>query len=605
MQKHAQEAMLPSRRRNRRRARWRAAAAVFGVLLLFFLLYCTIKKALTAVAEYRWNKVITHAFSSGDSGRIAALLARCGKEAPFLQNTPRFARWEAELLRLQEMEKLRRREFAKRLTDLQKKLKEPNGDLAWQEKLTSVAAYAANDEEFAQVRMLEAHCKTLEELRHLEAAQKGVRELQKIENALLELQDSVKNKAWQKYQMLYRQMAGELDNIVLKYTFAPEIGQRATQLKKTLEAVQNTALQTQKTIENEQKHFQKIFADISQNAITGEIKKFLKLYPASSHAPGLRSLLKDLSALQTSQSQVFEQVFRTMSENNLQAQAVYAKQIGKITAEEVEFGSFELILRTHDNRIVRFITLSKCYFINEKDGSRTISFSDINNQPVKGTFAADGSGSVAFAGNYYQGKMAYGKPEGMLTESVKQRTLLKIKQLMQNYKAEDFPLFLYFLEEQSHSSFYSLLPAEVKAKLQNAKLLAEKILKARPLQFIFTREIVNTLRLNPPIFAGILEFEGKTFTLKPAVSALAAEKTATLWSVNADGKTVFTAIGKVQKGQQFKPRQTLGNGKKFTVAAMPAGGADYAELLKVWEQFARKEQLKMPPLPDFLSDFIR
>ena len=597
---------LPEKAESRRKKRLRsglcAAAAAAGVLLLLFLLYCAAGKILKNIAESRWQKLITAAIKSGDTEKTAALLEKCRQEAPYLQEKNIFKEWQKEYLRLADIEKIRRKEFRQRLAALQSKLKNPpENDFSWADDLASLTSYASDEHELAQVRKLEEHCKALEKLRAMKAAANGIKALETLENEFGKLQLLNSQHEWLKFQKSSRAIEKEINRIILQYASVPEIGQRAMQIKKSLEQLQDTARQTRLQIETETLHYSKLFTAISEEELRSAIGNFLKRYPQSIYAPELKAALDDLDALKHTYSEQLDFIAQNMARNKQYACDAYLKELDKIIAEELEFGTFELILHTDSQRIVRFETLSKCFFTLQENGIYNIKFTDVNGKPVNGIFNADGSGEVACAGTVSRGKLAYGKVAGALPESVKQNVLLKLKQLTQDYKTENFPLFLYFIDQKMNSGKFNLLPGTVKEKLQAAGRLAEKNLNAATVQFIFTEEIIKRCRANTPVFAGIVKAEKNTLTLTPSAAALTNNNNATLWIVNARGKYRFEPLGKLKNAQITQVKRVLPGSRKLYIAATPAGGADLEEMFSHWKKSADQNNLKMPVLPEFLK----
>ena len=243
--------------------------------------------------------------------------------------------------------------------------------------------------------------------------------------------------------------------------------------------------------------------------------------------------------------------------------------------------------------------MSKCSFTRQDDDRRIISFTDLNNRKVQAVFSAEGNGVVEYAGERLHGRMIYGKSEGILPQSFKQQTLLKIQQYLQKSKEEDFPVFLFFLKREISSGKLNLLPAEVKEKLQDTILLTEKALKAPAEQFLFTGDILKQCSENTPIFGGIIKLDGKPeFIIPPSKSP--KSKSTTLWIINAKQKPHFFELGKLQNNTLINSMEPLPK-RKYAVAAIPANGIDYAAMQTIWEKTARRNNLKLPPLPTFLS----
>ena len=592
-----------SRRKKRLRSGMCAAAAAAGVLLLLFLLYGVTGKILKNIAESRWQKLITAAIKSGDTEKTAALLEKCRQEAPYLQKKNIFKEWQKEYLRLADIEKIRRKEFRQRLAVLQEKLKNPpENAFAWTDELTSLASYASDEQELAQLRKLEEHCKALEKLHALKAAANGAKALETLENELGKLQQIYQQQEWLKFQKNSRALALELNAIILQYASVPEIGQKAMQIKKTLEQLQNTAHAAQTQAEAEKLHYSKLFTAVSEEELRSLIGDFLKRYPQSVYAPELKNTLDNLEILHHTYREQLDFIVQSMAKSKQYAYDVYRKELNKIIAGELKFGTFELILHTNDQRIIRFETLTRCFFTLQENGRYNIKFTDVNGKPVNGSFSADGSGEVACAGTVFQGKLAYGKVAGSLPESVKQHVLLKLQQLMQEYKNEAFPVFLYFVDQKMNSGKFNLLPGTVKEKLQAAVRVAEKNLNAAAVQFIFTEEIIKCCRDNTPVFAGIVKAEKNTLSLTPSAAALANNKSATLWVIDARNKHHFEVLGKLKNAQITQVEKQLPDNRKLYISAIPANGANYTGLLKKWQTNAARHQLQIPTLPDFLKE---
>ncbi|MBE6404151.1 MAG: hypothetical protein E7039_10610 [Lentisphaerae bacterium] len=590
------------RRKKRLRSGVYASAVTAGVLLLLFLLYCFAGKILQNIAESRWEKVITAAISSGDAEKTAELLEKCRREAPYLQKKNLYRQWQKEYLRLVEIQKFRRQEFYKRLNALQKKLKTPpEKNFSWTDALTSLASYASNSQELARVRELEAHCMALEKLRKLKTAAAGVKAVESLQKNIDALQILSQQKKWAELQKNCRNIEKQIAETILKYASLPEIGGKAMQMKKVLEQLQNSAGAAQAQAEAEKQLYRQLFMATSEKALHSAIRDFLKRYPDSGYADGLENTLKELQLLQHTYREQLDFIVQSMKKNKQNARSAYQRELAKLIAQELEFGTFELILHTDSNRIVRFETMTKCSFTLQKNNQYTISFTDINGNKISGVFDADGKGWVTDSRSRLHGRLAYGKVAGALPESVKQHVLLKLQQLMQRYKDEDFPVFLYFIGEKMNSGKFNLLPAGVKEKLQTARITAEKHLQASALQFLFTEEIIRNCRDNTPVFAGIVKAESGKLHFTPSAAALACNRRATLWLVNSRKSNPFEASGKLENSGITPGKENLPDGKKIYIAAIPANGADFTELLKKWQKTASQNQLEMPTLPNFLK----
>ena len=601
MYKHASTENAQNRQHRRRRSGVRAAAAASGVLLLAFFVYWSAGKILIYLAERSWSQKFTTAIQQGESKEIAELLKKCRSQAPYLQDRKSFLQWENELQKLRKIEAFRRARFRERLTALQEKLKKNQDENhSWADELISAAAYASTEQELAEVRSLEAHCKAREKLRTIKAAQVAVKDIEKLADDIKVLDKLCRCHRWQEFARLQKQITGSIAENMVKYPTIPEYSWRTVQLQKEFNAIEQRAQTLQKQAQKELQDFHKIFAVTDQNRIAGKIREFKQKHPASKYIAQLEILLKDMEIFSVSYQNRLRKIEKIMAKNNETAKKIFQSKLEKIIEKELQYGSFELILRTNENRIVRFETLSKCFFVRQKDNSRRISFTTVDNRQINGVFTADGNGAVYTPHGKYTGVMIHGKPEGVLPESCKQQTLLKAQQMLKSYSDEDFPVFLYFLQQQLKSGKLFLLPLPVKIDLQSAMIATEKALNAPVDQFIFTREIIAQCRANTPVFAGLLQYNGKTPEFSPAAAALNSKKTTTLWVVDSQKKPYFFEFGKLQNSELKKPYSSLLEHERIYVAAIPENGADYASYLANMLKTARKNQLVMPPLPDFL-----
>ena len=593
--------LVEKRRKMRFRSGVRAFLAAGAVLLALFLLYTAARSILVSVSQQRWKKNISSAIRSGDTTQIAFLLEKCRKEAPYLAEKPIFKQWEKSLLQLMNEEASRRQEFRKRLNALQQKLQNhPDADFAWQSELTAIAGYAANKQELAELRKLEEHCKALTQLRTVKAAQSAVGEIKELEKSLQTLSELTRQNRWQEHRRQQRKIREKISAIMLKYPSIPEISLRALQIKKLLEQDVAAAAKAENHAAAEQAGYRKIISSASPEELASAIEAFRKQYPQSRYNAELNDLYNDLKQLQLPYADQLKNLLQKMADNNRTAKYIYTQEFEKIAAEELQFGTFELILQQDNHRIVRFETLSKCEFIRQSNGSSTITFTDLNNHKVQGVFSADGSGVVESNGERRYGRMIYGKSTGMLPQSFKQQTLLKIQRYLQQNKEEDFPVFLFFLQQEISSGKLNLLPMAIKEKLQNALSMAEKILKAPAAQFIFTKDILKQCSENTPVFAGIVKLNGKTPEFATPSIAINKNKNTTLWLVNSRQKPYFFELGSIKNNAIVSSRKPLPVNRKYAVAAVPAKGMDYAMQKSVWEKTARENNLKLPPMPAFL-----
>ena len=592
-----------SRQKKRLRSGMCTAAVTAGVLLLLFLLYGVTGRILKSIAERRWQRTIAAAVKSGDTEKTAELLEKCRQEAPYLQQKAIYKKWQKEYLRLLDIKRFRQQEFNKRLTVLQEKLKNPPEDkFLWAEALTMLVSYASCEEEFARVRELEEHCKALEKLRMLKAASAGAKALEILGKDIENLQQLKRQQKWLIFQKNSRVVEKQITGIIIKYAAVPEIVQNAMQIKKTLEELQSAASAAETHAKAEKLHYSKLFTANSEEALRAAIGDFLKRYPRSIYAPELENTLNELQALQHTYREQLDFIVKSMAKNKQIAHNMYRKELDRIIEQELKFGSFELILHTDSNRIVRFETLYQAPFTLQQDGRYVIAFADLDGNQVSGSFNVDGSGWVTTSsGARYQGRIAYGKVAGTLPKSVKQYVLLKLDEFMQNYKDEDFPVFLYFMDQKMNSGKFNLLPIAVKEKLQAARTLAEKHLNAAALQFIFTEEIIKCCRDNTPVFAGIVKSEPEGLLFTPSTAALICDKKATLWLVNSRQNNRFEVLGTWENSRIINTGKSLPTGSKLYIAAISANGADFTELLKKWQKTSSQNQLKMPVLPEFLK----
>ena len=586
-------------RKIRRRAGVRAFAITFAALLLIGLFCCTANTVLQKIAEFRWKKAISSAVQSGNTVQAAKLLNECSRQASYLKQKPFFISLEKEIFRLQQAERLQKQEFRKSLQALQNKLKtHSSADFPWQDELIKIAALASDHGELAEVRSLEAHCQALTQQRMIKSAQSALQEISAQEKAIGNLTLLKNQRRWLEHKKSCSAISRSLIDLQTRYPEIPEIGKRAMQLKKLLEQAAAAAFNAEKQLQNETASYRKIWSQTNAESLRKAIEKFRADYPQSSYNAELSVIYNDLELLKVPFAPTLKKILAKMAENSRNAQTVYAAELEKIIAEELQFGTFELIMQQFDGSIIRWETLSRSLFVKQPDGTSHIKFTAIDNRPVKGVFAADGSGVVEYAGELRRGRMIYGKSSGALPESFKQRTLLKIQQYLQKCKTEDFPVFLVFLQQEKSYGKLNLLPQTVKNKLRQAEARAEKTLNAPAAQYLFTRDIIRQCSENTPVFAGIVKLDGKT---PEFVTPAALPENATVWIVDSRQKPGFFEVGKLRNNIVINSGKVLPFKRKYAVAAVPENGADYAARQVVWAKNARKNNLKLPPLPEFLA----
>ena len=592
-------------RKMRFRSGVRAWAVVALFLLMIFLLYCGTVKVLHKIARFRWEKAITAPIDSGDSHRAAELLTQCRRQAPFLQKKSYFIGWEKAVFGLLQAEKHRRQQFRKGLDELKNKLQtHPAADLPWQTELIRLAGLASTPAELAEVREQEAHCQALTKLRMIKSAKTAQLKLAELEKSIGKLTTLQNQRRWQEYKELHTRITVQLTDTAMRYPEIPEIGKRARELKKLLEQLSAAAVLAETAAYNELAAYRKIQTLTTAESLRTEIENFLEKYPQSLHKAELVHILNDLKLLQIPFARSLKKILAEMAENNRSAKNFYTAEFEKIVADELQFGTFELIIKQKNNRIIRFETLSKSLFVKQSDGKYHIKFTALDNRRVKAVFSADGSGIAECAEQRWQGQLIYGNIHKALPPSVKQYTLLKIQQYLQNIKEENFPLFLCFLHQETTYKTFQLLPAAVKAKLQQLLHTAEKMLKAPAMQFIFTRDIIQQCSENTPVFAGTVKFEKNETLYTPAAITPDPRSSTTLWQLDSRNKPYFFKSGKLQNGQLYYSGKARRTDRKFCITAIPANGADYAKMISNWQRSAQKYRLKIPPLPEFLTDFI-
>ena len=234
-------------RKMRLRAGVRAFAAAAVILLLLALLYCAGNKILQKIAEIRWKKAITTAIKANESAPAAELLAKCRKQAPFLQKKPIFERWEKEVFRLQQAEILRKQQFRQALNTLQNKLQtHPTADFPWQDELIKIAGLASDRSELAEVRSLEEHCKALTKIRVIKSAKTALQEIAGQEKAIENLTALKNQHCWQEHRKSQTAISSKLADLQTRHPEIPEIGKRVMQLKKLLEQAALAAAQAEK-----------------------------------------------------------------------------------------------------------------------------------------------------------------------------------------------------------------------------------------------------------------------------------------------------------------------------------------------------------------------
>lgn len=593
----------PNRVQRRRSAGVRAAWIWGGVLIALTLIYWALYGVMAHFSDQRWARAINRALQSRDAENVSALLIACRREAPRLVKTPAFAVWQQELLKLQQQNARKKVIFEQKLKSLQQRLTAPGGENAALElELANAARYAADEEDLARLRTLQLHCETLSRSRMLSFAQTAAQELEKLRQTQSQLAPLRQQKKWREHNELLARLQKSVQTLSGRYQTLPEV---AAAVEKSRLELQNEA-QSIKALQCAQQQetaaYCAVFQAVGKVDIAAQAAEFMQKYPASSRKAVFQQLLKDLAVLDRPCEVNLRKRLDLMEENLGAAKKLFVKELSSISRSELETGSFELILKSGFNEYFHFETLDDAKF-SEFDAQKIcrIKFTLLDGRKLYGEFTAAGVGKVDVAGSLFAGTMANGSPRGKLPVSYKQKLLLKLESMCQSGKEEDFPEFLYILQQELDLN--KLIPGTLHRKLTAALRLAESVLRSSAGEFIFERSILSRCLELIPRFAGLamVDKQGKLHYFSDGRD----HRRTTVWAVeaNSNAGAACTILGTLEKRSLKVSNTSLVPPERVRVLAVPHTACDIAGELAAWRKLAAKDKnfSKLPVLPEFLS----